>query len=75
MLQNGPLPKLLTVEELGELFESPAPRRIMKDLRDGLDALGVYQVKHRVQSISSIQIFKYNQEGYVFSFSYKVYNQ
>ena len=43
-LQNGILPRMLTVELLEELFERDNPRPFMMDLRKGLDSLGIYKV-------------------------------
>ena len=44
MLQNGKLPRILTAELVTEVFQSEMPRQFVKDLRRGLDALGLFQV-------------------------------
>ncbi|XP_071149968.1 uncharacterized protein [Mytilus edulis] len=50
-LQNGPLPKLLSVEQLEELFESSTPRPVIQDLRNGLNALGLLQLVKELPSL------------------------
>lgn len=44
LLQNGRVPRLLEAGILEEVFVSETPRQIFKDLRDGLDSLGLVQV-------------------------------
>ncbi|XP_052105699.1 uncharacterized protein LOC127738473 [Mytilus californianus] len=44
ILQNGTLPRILTTDLLEELFEKENPREFVKDLRMGLDSLGLFQL-------------------------------
>ncbi|XP_063397675.1 uncharacterized protein LOC134681988 [Mytilus trossulus] len=44
LLQNGKLPKVLSADLVEEVFKSDSMRPCVKDLRKGLDSLGIYQL-------------------------------
>ncbi|VDI17898.1 Hypothetical predicted protein, partial [Mytilus galloprovincialis] len=51
ILQNGPLPRIMTTDLIEELFETEEPRQFVKDLRKGLDSLGFYQLVRSLPSL------------------------
>lgn len=44
VLQNGNIPKFMGPEVLTEVFESTEPSMCIRNLRNGLDSLGIMQV-------------------------------
>lgn len=45
ILQHGKLPRILSADLIEEVFNSDSPRQFVKDLRSGLDSLGLFQVR------------------------------
>ncbi|XP_062606328.1 G2/M phase-specific E3 ubiquitin-protein ligase-like [Saccostrea cucullata] len=44
ILQNGPLPRILSASLVEEVFNNSSPRSFVQDLRKGLNALGLYEL-------------------------------
>ncbi|XP_078333982.1 uncharacterized protein LOC111123838 isoform X2 [Crassostrea virginica] len=54
ILQNGKMPRVLRPELIQEIFQKEECRPCMKDLRKGLDALGVYSLALKLPGLINV---------------------